>query len=164
MTKFKPALSEEEWQKETEEGKQPKNQKIILKLKYRDEKCGHCGKKFRAGERCEGYMDFNIIGYAGVGVPRHGYFCHWCMEEFIYNFIGHSSLLDHDRAPSKTYTWNKNSFKKGFSSRASGMMIKGDYKKYNKGIFEKEVKRFVKWVKKNEPWNTVDYAKFSGYK
>jgi len=54
--------------------------------------------------------------------------------------------------------------KKGFSSRASGMTIKGDYKKYNKKVFEKEVKRFVKWVKKAEPWNVVDYAKFGGYK
>jgi len=145
---------------------QPKNKNIILKLKYRDEVCRHCGDTFRAGEACEGYMDWNVIGYSSVGLVnrkgRHGFFCNVCMEEFVYRFMGESSLFDHERAPSKMYSLRD--FRADRKSRVSGMMIKGAYKKYNKKKFEKEVKRFVKWVKKNEPWNTVNYEKFSGYK
>jgi len=151
-------LSKKEYQEEVEKTSKPKDKKITLKLTYRDEICSHCKKQFRAGESCDGYMDYNIIGFSGVGVGRHGYFCNACMEEFIYRFIGESSLLDFNRAPHKYYPFLGKSRK----PKPVGMMIKGKYLKYNKKIFEAEVNRFVKWVKKNEPWNIVDYKEFSG--
>lgn len=139
---------------------QPKNKKITLKLKYRDEKCRHCGDTFRAGLACEGYMDFNIVGYSGLGVERHGYFCNICMEEFVYRFMGESSILDFDRAPTKMYKMPDG----GKKSRVNGMIIKGKYFKYDKKKFERATKKFVKWVKENEPWNVVDYEEYGGYK
>lgn len=152
--------TEKEFQTGIEKEGNPKDKKITLKLKYRDETCQHCKKTFRAGERCEGYMDFNIIGYSGVGVNRHGYFCNHCMEVFIYRFMGESSLLDFNRCPYKLYSMLSIDKKK---QRPSGMTIKNKhYDKYDKIKFEKEVKKFITWVKKNEPWNIVDYAKFSG--
>lgn len=145
--------------------KQPKNKKITLKLRYRDEVCRHCGKTFRAGFACEGYMDWNIIGYSSVGIgdrkERHGHFCNVCMEDFIYRFIGEPSILDHDRAPSKLYGSGSLSNKR---PRTVGMMIKGDYVKYDKKKFEKATRAFVKQIKKTESWNIVDYEKFGGYK
>jgi len=140
-----------------------KNAKITLKLKYRDEKCRHCGKKFRAGKACEGYLDWNIVGYSSVGLGdkdgRHGFFCNICMEEFIYRFMGEPSILDHDRAPTKLYNALPVN---GKNPKVNCMMIKGKIAKWNKERFIKETRRFTKWVKKNEPWNIVDYYKFGG--
>lgn len=157
-------LTKNEWQKQMEEGKKPKNVQVTINLQYRDETCQHCKKKFRAGDKCDGYMDFRIIGFSGVDQTRHGYFCNQCMEEFVYRFMGYSSLLDFNRCPYKTYSWdivrdphmNKN-------KKPSGMGIKGKHMKYNKKVFEREIKKFMRWVKKNEPWNIVDYADFSGF-
>ena len=160
----KKRLTPKEWQEKIEKDEPVKrNRKITLKLKYRDEKCRHCGKTFRAGEACEGYLDWHVVGYSGIGISdnrkRHGYFCNMCMEKFIYRFMGEPSLLDHDRAPSKFY--NFKSFEQKHP-RVEGMTIKGKMVKWNKDRFMRETRRFSKWVKKNEPWNIVDYYKFGG--
>ena len=157
-------LTPKEMQDKTEKDIPVKrNRKITLKLRYRDEKCRHCGKTFRAGLACEGYLDWNVVGYSGIGIgdrnERHGFFCNNCMEEFIYRFMGEPSIFDHSRAPSKYYNFKSLEQK---HPRAAGMMIKGKPKKWNKKKFMIETRRFAKWVKKNEPWNIVDYYKFGG--
>jgi len=163
-TKWKPAMTEKEWQEQIEKDEPvKKNSKITLKLKYRDEKCKHCGKKFRAGYACEGYLDWHVVGYSGIGIGekggRHGYFCNRCMEEFVYRFMGEPSIFDHMRAPSKFYDIKGLRQKR---AKPSGMSIKGKHMKYNKEKFMKETRRFAKWIRKNEPWNIVDYYKFGG--
>ena len=130
-------------------------------MDYRDELCAHCGKKFRAGRATDGYMDFNLIGYHSVGLDRHKYFCGNCMNEFLYKFMGEPSILDHDKAPTALYTWTKGDFPK----RPDNMMINGKYiKHYNRKKLEIAVRKFAKKIKKEEPWNTVDYFKYAGLK
>lgn len=157
-------LTPKELQEKTEKDQPVKrNRKVTLKLKYRDETCKHCGKTFRAGFACDGYLDWNVVGYSGIGIgdrnERHGYFCNTCMEKFIYRFMGESSIFDHDRAPTKYYRFESMEQK---HPRVEGMMIKGKPTKWNKEKFMAETRRFAKWVKKNEPWNIVDYYKFGG--
>lgn len=143
--------------------KQPRNKRIILRMDYRDELCSHCKKKFRVGQSCDGYVDFQLMGYQPVGLKRHGYFCSRCMDEFLYKFMGEPSLLDHDKAPTALYSWNgKNN---GFPKRADHMMINGRMTKhYNKKKLEIAVRKFAKKMNKEEPWNMVDYFVYAGLK
>ncbi len=133
---------------------------VKIKLNYRDEECGACHKKFRAGKACEGYMHLILVGYHDVGLDRESLICSDC-KDIIYKLLGCPTMEILTKCPSIYYD-TKAMFQS--NPKPSGMSIGEKHVKYNKSILEKEVAKYEKKMKRKEPWSNVNYRKVSGLK
>lgn len=164
MIKSKPTheaiLKKLDKQQKNEWKRRPTKQKITLNLKFRDEICMVCKKKFRAGFAAEGYAEVLFIGYHHAGMKRRNMICANCVHVLL-KLVGEPSMDILLKAPQMTY---KADDLQKFPKRATGMSWDGNHYKYNRKKLEIAVKKFSKKMKKLEPYSNIDYYKLSGLK